>query len=144
MTKSARYSVSLRVSAFILTLALGWCPQVANSRQVAPDSNQGFSATPKQVVDLGPEIDGMEGRQLRMRLITIEPGGHNAIHSHADRPVVVYFLQGTDTVTFGDGTEQSFRPGDTSFANKDTTHWHRNDGEEPVLFIAVDVFHTAQ
>jgi quercetin dioxygenase-like cupin family protein len=144
MTTSARYLVSLRVSAFILTLALGWCPQVANSQQVAPDSNQGFNATPKQVVDLGPEIDGMEGRQLRMRLITIAPGGHNTIHSHADRPVVVYFLQGTDTVTFGDGTVNIFRPGDTSFANKDTTHWHRNDGEEPVVFIAVDVFHNAQ
>ena len=144
MTTSARYLVSLLVSAFILTLALSWGPQVANSQQVAPEGNQGFNATAKQVVDLGPEIEVMEGRQLRMRLITIEPGGHNAIHSHEDRPVVVYFLQGTDTVTFGDGTEKVFRPGDTSSANKDTTHWHRNDGEEPVVFVAVDVFHNAQ
>ena len=144
MTISARYLVSLLVSVAILNLALGWGPQVANSQQAAPDSNQGFNATPKQVVDLGPEIEAMEGRQLRMRLITIEPGGHNAIHSHEDRPVVVYFLQGTDTVTLGDGTSNVFRPGDTSFANKDTTHWHRNDGEEPVVFVAVDVFHNAQ
>lgn len=26
-------------------------------------------------VDLGPEIEGMAGRQLRMRMVTIEPGG---------------------------------------------------------------------
>ena len=25
--------------------------------------------------DLGPEIEGMAGRQLRMRMVTIEPGG---------------------------------------------------------------------
>ncbi len=119
MRTSAGYFITLLVFAFILTLALSWGPQqMAHSRQLAPDSNQGFSATLKQGVDLGPEIEAMEGRQLRMRLITIEPGGHNAIHSHADRPVVVYFLQGTDTVTFGDGTAQDFRPGDTSFANK--------------------------
>jgi quercetin dioxygenase-like cupin family protein len=127
-----------------VTLALGWAPQPANSQQAAPEANQGFSATAKQAVDLGPEIEAMEGRQLRMRLITIEPGGHNAIHNHKDRPVVVYFLQGTDTVTFGDGTMNVFRPGDTSSANKDTTHWHRNDGEEPVVFVAVDVFQNAQ
>ncbi len=144
MTTSARYLLSLLVAAFILTVALGWDARVASSEQLAPNSNQGFSTTPKQVIDLGPEIENMEGRQLRMRLITIEPGGHNAVHSHADRPVVVYFLQGTDTVTFGDGSEQDFGPGDTSSANKDTTHWHRNDGEEPVVFVAVDVFHNAQ
>ena len=64
MTTSARYLVSLLVSAFILTLALSWGPQVANSQQVAPEGNQGFNATAKQVVDLGPEIEVMEGRQF--------------------------------------------------------------------------------
>ena len=29
-------------------------------------------------VDLGPEIEGMEGRQLRMRMVTIEPGESSA------------------------------------------------------------------
>ena len=34
-------------------------------------------------VDLGPEIEGMAGRQLRMRLVTIEPGGViGPIHDH--------------------------------------------------------------
>ena len=143
MTTSARDIISLPGAVIILALALGWGAPVARSQQAAPADNQGFSTAAKQIVDLGPEIEGMAGRQLRMRLITIEPGGHNAVHSHADRPVVVYFLQGTDTVTFGDGSEQVFRSGDTSSANKDTTHWHRNDGEEPVVFVAVDVFHNA-
>ena len=144
MTLLARHTIAAVVSVFLLIVAVGWAPQIAHSQRSAPESNQGFSATAKQLVDLGPEIAGMEGRQLRMRLITIEPGGHNAIHSHIDRPIVVYFLEGTDTVTLGDGTERVFRPGDTSFANKDTTHWHRNDGDEPVVFVAVDVFHNAQ
>jgi quercetin dioxygenase-like cupin family protein len=125
-----------------LVLIVG--PQVASSQQTVPKDNKGFKATVKQVVDLGPEIEGMTGRQLRMRLLTIEPGGYIGIHSHKDRPAVVYFLQGTDTVTLEDGTVRVFRPGDTSSANKDTVHWHRNDGKEPVVLIAVDVFHNTK
>jgi quercetin dioxygenase-like cupin family protein len=128
----------------VFGLVLSYGQQVANSQQAAPKDNKGFKATVKQVVDLGPEIEGMTGRQLRMRLLTIEPGGYIGIHSHKDRPAVVYFLQGTDTVTLEDGTVKVFRPGDTSSANKDTTHWHRNDGKEPVVLIAVDVFHNAK
>ena len=84
----------------------------------------------------------MTGRQLRMRVLTIEPGGHIGLHSHKDRPAVVYFLQGTDTVISADGTSKTFHAGDTSSATKETTHWHRNDGKDNVTLIAVDIFNT--
>ncbi|HMK11196.1 MAG TPA: hypothetical protein VK461_06425, partial [Acidimicrobiales bacterium] len=49
-------------------------------------------------LDLGAEIEGMDGRQLRMRLVTIEPGGvFGPLHDHKDRPGMVYVLQGTIT-----------------------------------------------
>jgi len=140
MKTPARYLISPVISAFVLALALSWTPGVASSQETAPKGNKGFKATAKQAVDLGPQFEGMNGRQLRMRLLTIEPGGHIGIHSHKDRPAVVYFLQGTDIVTFGDGAEKVFHAGDTSFANKDTVHWHRNDGKEPLIFVAVDIF----
>jgi len=125
-------------------LALGYGQQLANSQEAAPKDNVGFKATVVQAVDLGDEIEGMQGRQLRMRMLTIDPGGHIGLHSHKDRPSVVYFLQGTDTVTAEDGTVKVFQPGDTTFANKDTTHWHRNDGKESVVLIAVDVIHNTK
>jgi quercetin dioxygenase-like cupin family protein len=123
----------------VLVLALGWTLP-ANSQQAAPKENKGFKTVKSQIVELGPEVEGMQGRQLRLRLLAIEPGGHIAVHTHKNRPAVVYFLQGVDTVTSGDGTEKKFKAGDTSSATKDTTHWHRNDGKEPVQLIAVDVF----
>ena len=107
----------------------------------APKGNVGFSTTKTQVVELGGEIEGMSGRQLRLRVIKIEPNGHIGIHSHKDRPSVVFFLQGTDTVSFADGSSKTFMAGDTTAATKDTSHWHKNAGKEPVLLIAVDVFH---
>lgn len=131
--------------AVLLLLGLISDQSVANSQQqAAPKDNKGFKATVQQAVDLGSEIEGMKGRQLRMRVLTIEPGGYIGLHSHKDRPAVVYFLQGTDTVIGEDGTVKVFRPGDTSSATKDTTHWHRNDGKEAVVLIAVDVFHNAK
>jgi quercetin dioxygenase-like cupin family protein len=112
--------------------------------QEAPKDNKGFTTTKTVAVDLGPEIEGMTGRQLRMRVLTIEPRGHIGLHSHKDRPAVVYFLQGTDTVISADGTSKTFHAGDTSPATKDTTHWHRNDGTDNVVLIAVDVFNTGK
>ena len=116
---------------------------IANAED-APKGNKGFTASKTTVVDLGPEIEGMTGRELRMRMLTIEPGGYIGLHSHKDRPAVVYFMQGTDVVTSGDGSSKTFHPGDTSSATKDTTHWHRNDGKDNVVLIAVDVFKTPE
>lgn len=73
-------------------------------RQASQEEQDGSEARDKcrsgetTVVDLGPEIEGMAGRQLRMRVLTIEPGGYIGLHSHEDRPAVVYFMQGTDEV----------------------------------------------
>ena len=106
----------------------------------APKDNKGFTTSKTVAVDLASEIEGMTGRQLRMRVLTIEPGGHIGLHSHKDRPAVVYFLQGTDTVLSADGTSKTFHAGDTSSATKETTHWHRNDGKDNVVLIAVDIF----
>ncbi|MGE5242525.1 MAG: cupin domain-containing protein [Bacteroidota bacterium] len=129
--------------AVLLAVSMGW--EVHDvAAQDAPKENKGLKTGKTEIVDLGPEIAGMEGRQLRLRVLTIEPGGHIGIHSHKDRPSVAYFLQGSDTVIYADGTEKHFKAGDTTSANKDTTHWHRNDGKEPVVLVITDVFHPAK
>jgi len=45
-----------------------------SNEQVAPET-KGVAVKLLAAVDLGPEIEGMAGRQLRMRMVTIEPGG---------------------------------------------------------------------
>src|SRR4029078_1519477 len=80
------------VSASLVALGMVWSQglQAADSNQAAPKDNKGFKASKTTVVDLAPEIEGMQGRQLRLRLLAIEPGGHIAVHSHKNRPAVVY------------------------------------------------------
>jgi hypothetical protein len=67
------------------------------NERAAPETN-GVSVEVLATVDLGPEIESLVGRQLRMRVVTIEPGGvFGPIHDHKDRPGIVYVLQGTIT-----------------------------------------------
>jgi hypothetical protein len=54
--------------------------------QAAPET-KGVTTDLLATVDLGPEIEGMAGRQLRMRMVTIEPGGvFGPVHDHRGRP----------------------------------------------------------
>lgn len=91
-----------------MLVVTGMAFRTANADEAPPKDNKGFSTTKTEIVDLGPEIPGMEGRQLRLRVLKIEPGGHIGLHSHKDRPSVVYFLEGTDTVSAEDGTKKPF------------------------------------
>lgn len=127
----------LKVFAATFALSLGAHAAIA---QDMPKGNKGFTASNTTVVELGDEIEGMAGRQLRMRVLTIEPGGYIGLHSHKDRPAVVYFMQGTDEVGLADGTKKIVHPGQTSTANRNTIHYHRNVGADNVVLIAVDIF----
>ena len=90
-------------------------------------------------VDLGPEIEGLAGRKLRMRLITIDPGGATAVHSHKGRPGTVYILQGKIT-DHRDGVTTEYGPGPGWLEDKSTTHWIQNTGTTPAVEISVDIF----
>ncbi|MEG5563391.1 cupin [Enterobacter ludwigii] len=68
-----------------------------NSEHTAPET-QGVTVELLSVVDLGPEIAGMAGRQLRMRRVTLAPGAvFGPVHNHIDRPGTVFILEGTIT-----------------------------------------------
>jgi quercetin dioxygenase-like cupin family protein len=90
-------------------------------------------------VDLGAEIEGLEGRQLRMRMVTIEPGGvFGPIHDHVGRPGTVYVLSGTIT-DHRDGVATEYGPGVGWPEDRDTLHWLENTGTNPAIEISVDI-----
>jgi quercetin dioxygenase-like cupin family protein len=115
------------------------------SGQPAPPTENSKSITMKLLgaVDLGPEIDGMAGRQLRMRAVTIPPGAVFAVHSHKDRPGIAYILQGTITEHRGD-VAKDYGPGETWTEDRNTMHWLENRGTTPVVLLPVDVFKQPQ
>ncbi len=109
-----------------------------SDEQAAPET-KGVTAEPLGTVDLGPEIEGMAGRQLRMRLVTFEPGAvYGPVHDHVDRPGIVYILQGTIT-DHRDGTATDYEPGLGWPEDRNTTHWLENRGTTPAVEISVDI-----
>jgi quercetin dioxygenase-like cupin family protein len=105
----------------------------------APPETRGVTVELLATVDLGPEIDGMEGRQLRMRMVTIEPGGvFGPLHDHKGRPGTVYVLQGTIT-DHRDGTTKEYGPGLGWPEDRNTLHWLENRGAVPAVEISVDI-----
>jgi len=108
------------------------------NEKTAPETT-GVSVKPLAAIDLGPEIEGMAGRQLRMRMVTIEPGGvFGPIHDHKDRPGVVYILQGTIT-DHRDGVATEYGPGVGWPEDRNTLHWLENRGTTPAVEISVDI-----
>ena len=94
-------------------------------------------------VDLGPEIDGMAGHHLRMRMVTIEPGGVlGPIHDHRHRPGTVFILQGTIT-DHRDGIATEYGPGVGWPEDRHTMHWLENRGTIRAVEISVDIVRDA-
>lgn len=104
----------------------------------APET-KGVTSELLATVDLGPEIEGMEGRELRMRMVTIEPGGvFGPVHDHVDRPGIVYILEGTIT-DHRDGVATEYGPGVGWPEDRNTIHWLENRGTTRAVEISVDI-----
>jgi quercetin dioxygenase-like cupin family protein len=114
-----------------------------SDEQVAPET-RGVAVELLATVDLDREIEGMEGRQLRMRMVTIEPGGvFGPLHDHRGRPGIVYILQGTIT-DHRDGSETDYGPGVGWPEDRHTLHWLENRGTIPAVEISVDIVRREQ
>ena len=91
------------------------------NEQAAPET-KGVTVELLETVDLGPEIEGMAGRRLRMRMVTIEPGGiFGPIHDHRD------------------GVATEYGPGVGWPEDRNTLHWLENRGTIPAVEISVDI-----
>ena len=90
-------------------------------------------------VDLCSEIEGMAGWQLRMRMVTMEPGGvFGPLHDHKERPGTVYILEGTIT-DHRDGVATDYGPGVGWPEDRNTLHWLENRGTITAVEISVDI-----
>ena len=107
---------------------------------VAPETS-GVAVEMLGTVDLAGEIEGMEGHELRMRKVTIEPGAVlGPVHDHKGRPGLVWILQGTIT-DHRDGVATDYGPGIGWPEDRGTLHWLENRGTVPAVEISVDIVH---
>ena len=104
-----------------------------------PTETVGQSEVLLRSLDLSNELDSTRGRPLRMRKITLQPGGVLGIHSHVDRPAITYLLQGQMTYHQEGKPDLVANPGDGFAEGRATTHWGESTGTVPAIWIAVDI-----
>ena len=111
----------------------------AAAQRQPPKETVGQSEEALRSLDLTGELESGKGRPLRMRKITVQPGGALALHNHVDRPAVTYMLQGEMTYHQQGKPDVVVRPGGGFAEGRATTHWAENTGKVPAVWIAVDI-----
>jgi quercetin dioxygenase-like cupin family protein len=84
---------------------------------------------------------GIQGLALRIRRITVEPGGYVPLHYHHERPSVDYIIQGelTEYNSFC-AVPIVHRKGDSAERFGDFIgHWWKNESTETVILVSADV-----
>jgi quercetin dioxygenase-like cupin family protein len=120
----------------------GQCPKTGSMDLAnAPTMPVGVTDTVISSVDLGPEI-GVDGRMLRTRRLVVQPGGIVPLHSHKDRPALIYTLSGAITeYSTGCAAPIEHKAGDISREADGISHYWVNHGKVPTVLLSSDVFH---
>jgi len=121
----------------------GECPadkMKANTREKVDYKPVGVSDVTLGSIDLGKQPAHIEGRELRFRKLTIEPGGIVPWHSHDDRPALIFVQQG-EIVEYASNCEVPIpdKAGDIRPEVFGTSHWWKNLGKETVILYVGDV-----
>jgi quercetin dioxygenase-like cupin family protein len=107
--------------------------------QSPPTENKGFEDIELRSIDLESEIDTVKGYKLRMRRLSLQPGGVIALHNHKGRPTVSYLLKGTLTSRSPGKPDMVITTGGGHTAGMADNHWIENLGTETAEWIVVEV-----
>jgi quercetin dioxygenase-like cupin family protein len=131
-------------SMIVASAALaGECPadkMKPNVRAMVDTKAVGVSDVTLGSIDLGKQPAHIEGRELRFRKLTIEPGGVVPWHSHDDRPALIFVEQG-EIVEYASNCEVpiTHKAGEIRPEMFGTSHWWKNLGKETVILYVGDV-----
>ena len=136
--------IALATSLVVAGLAhAGECPAdkvAANDLKGAATAPVGVVDTELASIDLSKENVKLDQRRLRLRQMTIAPGGVVPMHSHEDRPALIM-------VNSGEVYEYSskcavpilHKAGETARESLGTKHWWKNTGSVPVNLTIADI-----
>jgi quercetin dioxygenase-like cupin family protein len=142
-TKLATAAIAVAAAAsFASPATAASCPTAgANDLANAPTMPKGVTDDVLSSIDLGGEI-GVAGRQLRTRRLVVQPGGIVPLHSHKDRPALIYTVSGSITeYSSACAAPIEHKAGDISREADGLSHYWVNNGSEPAVLLSSDVFH---
>ena len=108
-------------------------------QQTAPTDYKSVREEVLATIDLAPEIDTVQNRDLRLSRAMIAPGGHVGLHSHKGDPTIVYVLSGVLTNHHDDGTTEELNANQVFAEFGPRAHWVENKGATPAVFIVANI-----
>jgi len=81
---------------------------------------------------------------LRLRRLTIAPGGFVPWHSHGDRPAIIY-IGGGEVTEYASNCAVPIvhKSADVARETHVTSHWWKNTGKETAVLLSADLLHDA-
>ena len=144
-------SLSLRLARIACVVAVaatgvahaGECPagkSAANALADAPSAPVGVTDTELASVDLAKENVKLDQRRLRLRHMTIAPGGIVPLHSHEDRPALIMVNSG-EIYEYNSKCAVPIlhKAGDVAREFMGTKHWWKNTGSQTVDLTIGDI-----
>ena len=123
----------------------GQCPvdkMITDATKPDPSPAKGVTDDVISAINLADEPAKIENRMLRLRKLTIAPGGVVPWHSHADRPAIIYILSGEITEYASNcAVPIVHKAGDVARETHVTAHWWKNTGTETVVLLSADLLH---
>lgn len=122
----------------------GECPagkEIAGSMSAdGHTEGKGVTDTVLAVNHLGDYYPELAGREQRVRMLTIEPGGEVPWHDHADRPALIYVISG-EIVEYRSSCAVPIvhRAGEVAAELGPLMHWWKNETRQPVVLISADL-----
>ena len=148
MHKSLAAAAVVRAAGLAAPTAIaGQCPadkMMADATK--PDSTpaKGVTDSVLAAINLADEPAKIENRMLRLRKLTIAPGGVVPWHSHGDRPAIMYIVSGEVTEYASNcAVPIVHRSGEVARETHVTAHWWKNTGKETVVLLSADLLHDA-
>lgn len=113
---------------------------VVFGEDMAPEKPRGVTVGTTSTLDLTENLDDFQGRELRVRLITFEPGGAVPLHSHEGRPGIATVVQGTLTEHVPGKGVYERHTGDRLIEDRNTVHWAENRTDTTVMVLSTDLY----
>jgi quercetin dioxygenase-like cupin family protein len=125
----------------------GVCPpdkMMADATKPDPSPAKGVTDSVLAAINLADEPAKIENRMLRLRKLTISPGGVVPWHSHGDRPAIIYIVSGEVTEYASNcAVPIVHKTGDVARETHVTAHWWKNTGKATVVLLSADLLHDA-
>jgi quercetin dioxygenase-like cupin family protein len=141
----ATAALAVATNAFPASATAGQCPPDRVGVDVTKPNAaaaKGVSDTVLGSIELAREPARLEDRKLRLRKLVVQPDGVVPWHSHADRPAIIYIVEGTITEYASNcAVPIVHMAGQTAIETSSTSHWWKNTGRTPVVLLSADLLH---